>query len=1162
MAENILNLNLSSYQKQVGDLTAKLSTLKQGTQEYNSVQKQLQSVTNQASAALSAANSTVTTSTSSMGSLTSSLNTLTESFRTANSAFEQQQISNQITEVSNSITAMQQNASSSFSQVSTALSSLGVPINGVVGLVTNLQGTMTSLSTVLTGGIAAVKAFGAQLNTLVSSNPYLAAIAAVLGTLVGVFKLFSSNLKDNASHGKQWKRIMATFQPVINIVKNALDKLFGVILDGMEWLADNLPSALTWIGKNANWLIQKVFVPIVTVVDYIPKKLREAMSAAVKLWAKGWSKIAGLAADVVEWFGFDELGEKIRSFSSKAVSAINWVADAYAGFDSAAFLSNLGNSIESSLNSVAGAMKVAKNMEHERQDIVKEQQDQEYKNIKVEGEIAKLRDQAARTSNKAEKKRLNERAKNLEEANSRENVLLKERYYNYLKWRNAQSATSAAEAKEEREARNDIERERTASYQRQIKYDKAITTNTVTSSSGGVSRTAESTKKAAESSISELKDVLNKAAEEILDNWKIFLLHIRDGLTSASTENEIKSDQLAVITQIDKILPDDFRPFQYKPEFMKKLDNVLSKANNGISVNFSEFIDAITKGEVEKIEKSASVIYKDSNFSSKIAYILQTYLTNAFYDSITIAGKQYRIISANASEKLETLWKSITKDMTVIPKTLVSIYENMQKQLKDPRCQEAQSAAMDLILDEFGKQSTFVDIQVEHAKGEALDRIKNVYTLSRREEDDIRQQMNGFYEDLAKLKPQISTQLDIYKEAAKRFKEIAIVAAPDSDEYKEMQKAYTDAKDTFLKLFTDYFEVYNKEKQKVDEFVEYYTAKSDAEYLKEYYETELKALQEAKDDEEKAAEILENLLNPKYNKILKTHNSDTMSSLVATAQGDYNNVQQPKKHKNTEYSHSGDAEYNKKIAEASDKLVDYQASLEQLIDEYNAYVDKSTAEASDNLAKQAELRYNIEKTSQERLNLLAEKNQAKRTKIINQTLKVYSQMASAVGTICSDIASYQQSRIESELEAGKITEEQAQAQFERTKRTAIAGAVISLLGTIPSEIYTIWKDGSGLDLWGKIAMTATTTASTIAAGVLQIQKLRSTTLNSTSADSSSAGISASMAAAQATPLLDENQDIDKIQQLKVQTEQRVYILEQDIQDSNKRVQVRQKNTTF
>lgn len=170
-----------------------------------------------------------------------------------------------------------------------------------------------------------------------------------------------------------------------------------------------------------------------------------------------------------------------------------------------------------------------------------------------------------------------------------------------------------------------------------------------------------------------------------------------------------------------------------------------------------------------------------------------------------------------------------------------------------------------------------------------------------------------------------------------------------------------------------------------------------------------------------------------------------------------------------------------------------------------------------------------------------------------------AQIANATADVMNAVADAYSDTIKRELEQGKISEEEAEAQFKRVKGMQIAAAVIQGLTGIATALSGAFTTKSGP--WD-IALAAAQATSIAASTAIQVAKIKQTNIGGDGGGEAALSVPATNYAS-VEPILNESQDLASMsQQMQMQGDMRVYILESDIQSSNNRVQVRQNNTTF
>lgn len=183
-------------------------------------------------------------------------------------------------------------------------------------------------------------------------------------------------------------------------------------------------------------------------------------------------------------------------------------------------------------------------------------------------------------------------------------------------------------------------------------------------------------------------------------------------------------------------------------------------------------------------------------------------------------------------------------------------------------------------------------------------------------------------------------------------------------------------------------------------------------------------------------------------------------------------------------------------------------------------------------------------------------------------VNTYSKVAEGIGNLMDNVAQIWQESIKQRVKNGKITEEQGKKEFENTKKLQIAGAIINGLAGIAMAVSTAMSLGP---IAGPI-MAAVNSALVITTTALQIAKIKSTTFDGggsvSGAEVSSSAATPTVAAMEYTPnyatnITGESETVDLANAVSEgQKDQRVYVVESDIQEAGRRVEVREEESTF
>ena len=184
-----------------------------------------------------------------------------------------------------------------------------------------------------------------------------------------------------------------------------------------------------------------------------------------------------------------------------------------------------------------------------------------------------------------------------------------------------------------------------------------------------------------------------------------------------------------------------------------------------------------------------------------------------------------------------------------------------------------------------------------------------------------------------------------------------------------------------------------------------------------------------------------------------------------------------------------------------------------------------------------------------------------------ELLDKYAQYAQGIGELMGTVSDIWQKSIEERIKNGKITEEQGKKEFENNKKLQIATAIINGLAGVATAVSTAMSLGP---IAGPV-MAAINSATVIATTAAQIAQIKSTTLDG------GGSIGGEVTSAQAAPtpeameyvpnyntnVTGQSETVNLANAVNEgQKDTRVYLVESDIQEMGKRVEVREAESTF
>lgn len=241
-----------------------------------------------------------------------------------------------------------------------------------------------------------------------------------------------------------------------------------------------------------------------------------------------------------------------------------------------------------------------------------------------------------------------------------------------------------------------------------------------------------------------------------------------------------------------------------------------------------------------------------------------------------------------------------------------------------------------------------------------------------------------------------------------------------------------------------------------------------------------------------------------------------------------------------------------------ERLEQRKSILEELVAADNLSAEKKQEYANLLAQVNADIIFNSEQSK------IAEESQAKRI------VEVYTDMANSLGSLMSNVASIWEANIQAREEAGEISAQQAEEEFENNKKMQIASAILTGLAGVASAIASPVAAALGPPGWIAAGVQAAVIATSTA---VQIAKIKQTKYGSSSAGGSSSTSAATIPTTASTNYVpnystnvsgaSERVDLaNAVSSANEKIQTKVYVVESDIQAVGDRVEVRDSESTF
>ena len=418
MAEqNILNITLKEYRKQINDLRSELLNLQKGSAEYAKVADDIRQRQSKLNEVMSVGKGNADALEGSYNALVNQMSELRKQWKATNDEAERDAIGKQILSINNQLKGMdasignyQRNVGDYANAFVSAFDQMGVSLGGAAKGFTLATSASSGFKTAL---------------DLLKAHP----IIAVITLLVAIFLKLKSAISENATLSAKWSKALATFKPIINAIINVIDWLAGILVDLFSLIAENIPKVVKMIGSGAK-TITNILGNIVDIILFIPSKVIEAFAWLGQKISAFLNAVMHTVAKVADAIGLDKLANGIRSVGDSIDSFVKSASNGITNLvkNAGNYVKQVGTSIDKWANSLSNSMIKARKAESDRQKLAKQTREDEIKTAESEKRRADLRLKAANSEGKERLKYQKMLSKEIEINGKRQVALAKEQY--------------------------------------------------------------------------------------------------------------------------------------------------------------------------------------------------------------------------------------------------------------------------------------------------------------------------------------------------------------------------------------------------------------------------------------------------------------------------------------------------------------------------------------------------------------------------------------------------------------------------------------------------------------------------------------------------------------------------------------------------------------
>ena len=1141
MQENVLRVSIKDYRDAIKELQTDLLNLEQGTEEYKKTSEDLIAVKKRLSDAMKGEDSTVKDLDGSYNALQKELSELTKQNKSLADAFGENsdvfkknaerisEINERLKEADAQMGYFNRNVGDYKNAFLSAFKEMG---NGPVGLVTGLsqagkevEGMTTKFGSLKGALMAGVQGFK-QL-TVASLRFIATPIGAAIAAIAGAFLLLKKGISSTEENQNKFNKIMSRFKPVMDLAQRAVEAFADAVLKVLDPITKLIADS-----RGLEVVVSALLIPLkgVTVVintvgeglNYAYKQIQPLIDGFNKLINllknNKLSQMLGISDAVTEIEQVKNLEEQIaiqREFNEKnARKAI------------------ILNAKEE--KKAADARQKAYDREsynaQQRKKYIQEYHKHQQQIIKNNITLAK---QQLRLSELEAKKSGNTAETNKKLAEQRAEV---------IKLQAALSNDVTLMEKEMKKINQEIGRKEKSTsqdlYMKKLEWEKDLYQKRLDNSKGNLT---EEIKNATKLEETEYKINKRKIEKEVSDRQmrnalieELEAKHQQNLRNIANTTNKEISDELTEqIQQLEELT-------KYAHKYSAEYDSI-RKTTLSLKESLFDFQSIMKFSDVigMNIKDADTMLKNNESILDKYLDKLFDYYKNKLKDGYRKANSTLFDERLFSKETISNMEKQLENQVTQETNTLMAQFK---ERFLEARKKNKDLGVYDFFMSEIEYATNAIREKFEENEKAYAQHFKTLEQIQEETRDWYRNENEGKYfnELTAFFKDITGLRIELFDRQKEQFEKL------QEEELKDSELFYADLKRQAETNAIEEKALYDK---KYANSSEYY--KEAANIAFRYYEAVQKRGRKFGEDEEAyQARLLEK--RKTWFTLLEESLTKARQEVLDREQKDYEKrVQSNLNVKNINPYEIGDTE------------------LEQ------AKVSYEIAQSMLDEALRGQ--YESEKEWQDRILQLQKDAKGKEKKYLKERINMMLDFSDSIGNLTGNIGDYYMDEAERRRDAAEsnenLTEEEkeremaaAKEAFERGKALQIASTTISTLagasGAFMRAVET-YPAPYGAILGGIEAAAA------LASGIATIKEIEAQRFDGMTGTSGLNGGQSPMATtfANAVPLIDETADLNAMERdtavnEAAQKDQRVYILQSDINKSEKQVEVRQNQSTF
>lgn len=620
-------------------------------------------------------------------------------------------------------------------------------------------------------------------------HPIVATIALIGSLIAGLI----SKMNMSAKATKSWERAMSAFQPILNLVQNALGFLVEKVADCADWFAKKLPNAIRGVTKAFSGGLRGVasfvegFTKMPSIFKQVFNTVTKVATSGISFLLKGFEKLASA-------IGLDGVADKLKNafnFLNKTTfdDKIGSIANTING---------LADTIDNIGNKIAQVQEDSYNRAVRQQQLNKDIANQTMKNLQDEKKELELRDKIATSTGKERLKYLKQLRQQIIE-NGKEEVNLAQRQLALAREQAKLSPNSKEDNARLRELEANVQQAENRYNQALVSIDK-MSTKTETSIRNEAKTTAKEKERLTEKEYKARVDYYNAL---ITTDKMALSLAVKGSKEEYLLKKQLIEDEYkANLNKINKEIKDEAEKLNRikllnenkKAELLKNENDFWERTQTQALSNLRTVVETLDKNSQEFSRARLILVKKEIEFQLQSWDRLFKQFATSTAEATTKVWNDFAESSDIPVEKIKEKFQNLITYLEYIRQDInlgggdIGSIDILEFMGIDPNDEKNTNALNELFKANFDglDYNSFASLYIQQVRKLGNAEKEEFEKIFKRQEDDFKNHIDSMYSKKN------------YKQTLKYYEDVATLALKKYDDLSRIGKKENETEQDFI----------------------------------------------------------------------------------------------------------------------------------------------------------------------------------------------------------------------------------------------------------------------------------------------------------------------------------------------------------------------------